>query len=90
MLPRAKGIAAEPAPQRGAADLGDETLSNHVLPNLFDRESGQWKSEFERKLTSQGLNLNDEAGGKSGLYALLEAAPQGQAIEQERIACAIC
>ena len=35
-------------------------------------------------------SLNDEAGGKSGLYARLEAAPQGQAVWPERIACAIC
>ncbi len=37
-----------------------------MLPDFFDRESGQRKSEFDRKLTSQGLNLNDEAGGKAG------------------------
>jgi hypothetical protein len=41
-----------------------------------------------RKLASQCLNLDDEAGGKSGLYARLEAAPQGQAVERERIAYA--
>jgi hypothetical protein len=40
MLPRADGIAAEPPPQRGAADLGDETLRNHVVPDLIDREPG--------------------------------------------------
>jgi hypothetical protein len=40
-------------------------LSNHVLPDFLDRESGQRKSEFEGKLTSQGLNLNDE-GRKAG------------------------
>ena len=88
MLPRAQGIAAEPAPQRGPADLGDETLRNYVLPDLLDREPRQWKSEFDRKLASQGLNLNDETGGKSGLYARLEVAPQGQAFGRERIACA--
>lgn len=37
MLPRPKSIAAEPAPQCRAADLSNETLRNHVLPDLFDR-----------------------------------------------------
>jgi hypothetical protein len=82
MLPRAKGIAAEPAPQRGAADLRDETLRNHVLPDLLDRKPGQGESEFDRKLTSKRLNLNNEAGGKSGLYARsrlrLKARPSGE------------
>ena len=90
MLPRAKSIAAEPAPQGGAADLRDQALRNHVLADFLDREAGQRKSEVVRKLAGQCLNLNDEAGGKSGLYARLEAAPQGQAVGQEQIACATC
>lgn len=90
MLPGAEGIAAEPAPQGGAADLGDESLRNHVLPDLVDGEAGQGKPEAVRKFTSKGLNLDDEAGGKSGLYARLEAAPQGQAVWQAQIACATC
>jgi hypothetical protein len=40
MFPGAKGVAAEPAPQSGAADLGYQTLRNHVLPDLLDREPG--------------------------------------------------
>jgi len=40
MLPGAKGIAAEPAPQCGAADLCHQPLGNNVLPDLLDRESG--------------------------------------------------
>ena len=90
MLPGAEGIAAEPAPQGGAADLGDETLRNHVLPDLVDRETGQRKPEAVREFTGKGLNLDDEAGGKSGLYARLEAAPPGQAVGQGQIACATC
>ena len=31
MFPGAKGIAAEPAPQRSAADLSDQALRNNVL-----------------------------------------------------------
>ena len=90
MLPRAKGIAAEPAPQRGAADLSDQTLRNDMLADFFDREPGQWKAEGMRKLAGKCLNLNDQTGGKSGLYARLEAAPRGRVIGPERIACATC
>ena len=90
MLPGTKGIIAEPPPQCGTADLGDQTLRNHMLSDLLDRETGQRKSEVMGKLAGQGLNLNDESGGKSGLYARLEAAPQGQAVGPERIACATC
>src|SRR6266436_8597507 len=50
----------------------------------------KWEPEAMRKLTGERLNLNDETGGKSGRYARLEAAPQGQAIGQGRIAYAIC
>jgi hypothetical protein len=39
MLPRAKSIGAEPTPQRSAADFRDEALSDHVLPDLLDREA---------------------------------------------------
>ena len=49
MLPGAKSIAAEPSPQGGATDLGDQTLRNHALTDLLDRETGQRKSEAVRK-----------------------------------------
>ena len=90
MLPRAEGIAAEPAPQCSAADLSDQALRNNMLPDLLDREPGQGKPEGVRKLAGECLNLNDEAGGKSGLYARLEAAPPGRAVGQARIVYAIC
>ena len=61
-----------------------------MLTDFLNRETGQRQSEAVRKLAGQGLNLDDEAGGKSGLYARLEAAPQGQAVWPERIACATC
>ena len=90
MLPGAKGIAAEPAPQSSAADLSDEALRNNVLADFLNGEARQWKSEGVRKFAGECLNLDDETGGKSGLYARLEAAPQGQAIGQRRIAYATC
>lgn len=90
MLPRAKGIASEPAPQRSPTDLCDETLSDHVLPDLLNGKPGQRKSEAVREFTGKRLNLNDETGGKSGLYARREAAPLGQACVREKIASATC
>ena len=80
MLPRAERITAEPSPQSGATNLGNETLRNHVLADLRDREPGQGKAEAMRKLTSESLNLNDEAGGKSGPGARPEVAPQGRVV----------
>lgn len=78
MLPRAEGITAEPSPQSGAADLGHQTLAEHMLAKLSDGESGQRKTEAVGKLAGESLNLDDEAGGKSGLCARPEVAPRGQ------------
>jgi len=61
-----------------------------MLTDLLDRKAGQRKSQAARKLTSKCLNLNDETGGKSGLYARLVAAPQGPAVAQGRNASASC
>jgi hypothetical protein len=66
MLPRPESVVAEPTPQRGAADFGDETLRNHVLADLFNGETRQRNSEAVREFTGKRLNLDDEAGGKSG------------------------
>ena len=89
MLPGPERVAAEPAPQGGATDLGDEALRNHVPPDLVDREAGQGKPKAVGEFTSKCLNLDDETGGKSGLYARL-GAPPGRAVWQEQIACATC
>ena len=64
MLPGAEGIAAEPAPRRSAADLGDETLRNHVLPDLVDRETGRREPEAVRECTGYGAVRRGDAGGK--------------------------
>ena len=90
MSPRPEGIPTEPTPQGGTADFSDQALRNDVLPDLLDLETGQRKSECVGKLAGEGLNLNDEAGGKSGLSARLEAAPQGPACGRGRIASATC
>ena len=61
-----------------------------MLPDLLDGEARERKSETVREFAGKRLNLDDEAGGKSGPYARPEAAPQGQATGQAQIVCAIC
>ena len=90
MLPRAKSVATEPAPQCRSTDLCDETLSNHVLADFLKGKAGQGKSEAVREFTGKSLNLDDETGGKSGPYARREAAPRDQACEREKIVSATC
>jgi hypothetical protein len=74
----------------GATDLGDQALRNHVLTDLFDREARQRQAKSVRKFAGQRFNLNDEAGGKSGLDARPEAAPPDRVVGRERIAYATC
>ena len=80
MLPRPERIIAEPSPQSGPANLSNEALRNHMLADLRDREPGQGKAEAVRKLTGEGLNLNDEAGGKSVPCVRPEVAPPGRVV----------
>ena len=40
MVPRTKSVLAEPAPQGGSTDLGDQPLSDHMMSNLGDRQLG--------------------------------------------------
>ena len=90
MLPWTESVGAEPAPQGRAADFRDEALRNHVLPDLIDGKPRERKSEAVRKFAGQRLNLNDEAGGKSGLYARPEAELPDQGVEKVQTACATC
>lgn len=90
MLPGTKGIAAEPAPQRGAADLRDQALRDHLLADFSDREPGQGYAEAMRQLTGECLYLDDETGGKSGPCARLEVRPQGRGNGPSKIVYAIC
>jgi len=66
MSPRPQPIAAQPTPQGGTADLGDQSLSDNLPPDFRDRQPGQGQSATVRQFPGQGLNLNDESGGKSG------------------------
>jgi hypothetical protein len=90
MLPRAQRIAAEPAPQGSAADLRDQPLSNNVLADVGDREPGRGQSEAVRKLTGDRLNLNHEAGGKSGWEPHLVVAHPDRGSDSRKSVFATC
>jgi len=66
MSPRTKRIGAEPTPQSRPADLRYQALGDHSAPNLRERKSRQRRLQAMRKFTSESLNLDDDAGGKTG------------------------
>ena len=90
MSPRTERIGAKPAPQSRPADLRYQALGDHFSPNLRKRESRQWQLQAMGKFTSESLNLNDDAGGKTGRVARPEAEPRGREAARGQIACAIC
>ena len=90
MAPRAKRIGAEPTPQGRPADLRYQTLGDHFSPDLGKRKSRQQQVQTMWEFTGESLNLDDDAGGKSGRVARPEVPPGGQEAAQEQIACAIC
>lgn len=65
MLPRPKGIGIQPGPQGSAADLSHQALRHYLLLDIGDGESREWESQTMRKLTGEGLYLNDDAGGEN-------------------------
>jgi hypothetical protein len=85
-----QGILAEPPPQRRAADLGHEALGQHGPTEFTERPAGQGDAPVTGPFTRQGLDLDDDAGGESGLAARLEAAPQGRVSGGGQTACATC
>jgi hypothetical protein len=51
-----------------------------VPADLLNGQARERKSEAVREFASKCLNLDDEAGGKSGLYARPEAELPGQVV----------
>ena len=90
MPPGLQGILTEPAPHRGPADLGDDASGDHFSLQLGDGPPRQRQSLLAGRFTRQRLDLDDDAGGKSGLGARLEAVLRGRVIGPGKIACAIC
>ncbi len=90
MPPRAEGVLAEPAPQRGPADVGDQPLRNDRPLQVAQRPARQRQPALRRQLTREGLDGDDDPGGKSGPAARPEAAPRGPAAGTARIVSATC
>ncbi len=64
--PGTNRVAAEPAPECGAADLSHDAFGHNLPLDLGEREPRQRQSEPVREFASERLNLDDDAGGKSG------------------------
>ena len=91
VLPRPKGIGIQPAPQGSAADLSHQALRHHLLLDIGDRQSRERESQTMRKFrkfTSEGLYLNDDAGGTRERVARPEVVPPGRADAPRQIVCA--
>jgi len=76
-----------PAPERRAADSGDESTCQHFLAEIRQGPSGQRDTRVHGQLTHDPLDFNDDAGGKSGWppasRLLIEA---GEALVEEAVA----
>lgn len=90
VTPRTDGILGQPAPQGCSADAGHKTLLKDFALDFRETEAREGKSTLMRDLARQGLDLNDDAGGKSGLAARLGVAPPGQAVAARRNVYATC
>ena len=90
LLPRAKGIGTQPTPEGRSADLGDDTLGHHLLPDVGKRQPRERQPEAMRELTGESFYLHHDAGGKRGRDARREAVRQDPVAGPVRIACATC
>ena len=90
VTPGAQCILAEPAPEGGSADLCNNALGDHFLPQLGKRPSRQGQAEALGQFTSQRFDVNDDAGGKSAPVVPRVAALQARAVVQRKSAAATC
>ncbi len=90
VAPRAQRLAAEPAPQSGAAHLGHDTFGDDLTLNIGERPARQRQTAAVRQFARQRLNRDDDAGGKSGRVPRREVPLRGRGSHVHRSACAIC
>jgi hypothetical protein len=90
MTPRLQRIGAQPPPQGHAADLGHDATGQDLAMQFRDGEARQRHIGPTGQLACQPFNVDDDAGGKSGLCARLEALPQGRAFALRRNGGATC
>jgi len=73
MAPRSDRIGVEPAPESRAADRRHDAARDHFALQLPQRPARQRDADRAGTFTRETLDLNDDAGGKSGLCARLAA-----------------
>ena len=90
MAPRPDRIGGEPAPHGRAADGRDDAARDDLALQLAQRPARQRDAGGARTLAREALDLNDDAGGKSGLCARLVALRPSRRGVGRRTASAIC
>ncbi len=90
MRPRADCILGEPAPQGGLSDRGDQAALDDLAADLRHTPARQRHLGLVRQLAGQGLNGDEDAGGKSAPGAQCGSVPPGPADALGRSACATC
>src|SRR2546430_13551476 len=64
--PGGEGCGADPPPQGAAAEFAYDALRDNLTLDFGEGQPGQRQSQSIGKFTSESLDLNDDAGGKSG------------------------
>ena len=90
MPPGLQRIGAQPSPQGDAADLGHNASGEDLAVQFGNREACQGHIGVTGQLAREPFNVDDDAGGKSGLRARLEALPQGRVVGRRKTGGAIC
>ena len=90
MAPGLQRIRTEPAPKRHATDLRHDTAGDNLALELRDRQVRERYAMAGGDLTGQPLNLDDDAGGGSGLGARRGAVRPARRGVRGRTGAATC
>ena len=88
--PGTNRVAAEPAPEGRPADSRHDTFGHDLALDLGDRESRQRQAASMWELAGERLNVDDDAGGKSGSVPRLALLPRDRGNRVRRSVCATC
>jgi hypothetical protein len=88
--PGTKRVATEPTPERGAADLRNDSLGDDLPPDLGQREARQGKAASVGELAGERFNVDDDAGGKSGPVPRRAVLPRVRGNRVRRTVFATC
>ena len=90
MRPGLDGVLVQPAPDGGAADVGDDSSADGLAPDVSAAEAGQWQAGLMWHLASQGLDGDDHVGGETPAGGPAGARRRDRRGAVRRIACATC